>query len=156
MTLLRRERSEGASYLELAQFLRRAGDPTHVAGDLEQLFRRVLFSVAVGNRDDRLRNHSFILGANGWRLAPAFDANPNIDKGEHVLNLDGSDNRPSLPTVLTTEEFFGLDASTASRNLNRVLEAVDAWSGVARQWGISGADIAVTAGAFSAHAECRK
>jgi len=105
MTLLRKEQSEGTSYLELAQFLRANGDGAHASADLEQLFRRVAFNVSVGNRDDHLRNHGFILGAAGWRLAPAFDVNPNIDKAEHVLNIDDADNRPSLATVLSTAAF---------------------------------------------------
>ncbi|HSI57753.1 MAG TPA: HipA domain-containing protein [Ideonella sp.] len=67
MTLLRKEHSEGTSYLELAQFLRQGGDPGQVKADLEQLFRRVAFNVAVGNRDDHLRNHGFVLHAGGWR-----------------------------------------------------------------------------------------
>lgn len=71
---------EGTSYLELAKFLRSRGDGPHTDADLGQLFRRVAFNVAVGNWDDHLRNHGFVLGATGWRLAPAFDVNPNIDK----------------------------------------------------------------------------
>jgi serine/threonine-protein kinase HipA len=63
--LLRKEQSEGTSYLELAQFLRSKGDGAHADADLEQLFRRVAFNVAIGNRDDHLRNHGFILGETG-------------------------------------------------------------------------------------------
>ena len=40
MTLLRKEQSEGTSYLELAQLLRTRGDGAHTSADLEQLFRR--------------------------------------------------------------------------------------------------------------------
>ena len=99
MTMLGRERSEGTSYLELAQFLRLRGDPTHIDADLEQLFRRVAFNVLVGNRDDHLRNHGFLLTKNGWRLAPAFDVNPNADKAEHVLDLDEGSPHPSIDAV---------------------------------------------------------
>ncbi len=155
MTLLRREQSEGASYLELAQFLRARGDPRHVDADLEQLFRRVAFNVAVGNRDDHLRNHGFLLDENGWRLAPAFDVNPNIDKAEHVLNIDDLDNRASLDTVLATFEFHGLDEGKARDILEKVADVVDHWRNAARKAGISGADIDITAGAFSAHDEYR-
>lgn len=155
MTLLRREQSEGASYLELAQFLRARGDPRHVDADLEQLFRRVAFNVAVGNRDDHLRNHGFLLGEKGWRLAPAFDVNPNIDKAEHVLNIDDLDHRPRLDTVLATYEFYGLDEKKARDILEKVADVVDHWREAARKAGISGADIDVTAGAFSAHDEYR-
>jgi len=152
MTLLRKEQSEGTSYLELAQFLRANGDGAHTSADLEQLFRRVAFNVAVGNRDDHLRNHGFILSATGWRLAPAFDVNPNIDKAEHVLNIDDTDNRPSLDTVLSTAGFYGLSRDRAENIVQSVVLAVGAWRDTARQAGIARADIELTAGAFSAHA----
>jgi serine/threonine-protein kinase HipA len=155
MTLLRKEHSEGTSYLELAQFLRSKGDGAHVAADLEQLFRRVVFNVAVGNRDDHLRNHGFVLGANGWRLAPAFDVNPNIDKAEHVLNIDDADSRPSLETVLTTAHFYGLSPDRAKQVVQEVASAVDSWRDAARKAGIAAGDVELTAGAFSAHSEYR-
>ena len=98
---------------EVAQFLRAQGDGAQASADLVQLFRRVAFNVAIGNRDDHLRNHGFILGAQGWRLAPAFDMNPDADKADHVLNIDDTDNRPDLETVLATAPFYGLDAARA-------------------------------------------
>jgi serine/threonine-protein kinase HipA len=149
MTLLRKDQSEGTSYLELAQFLRAQGDAAHADADLEQLFRRVVFNVAVGNRDDHLRNH-------GWRLAPAFDVNPNLDKAEHVLNLDDADNRPSLATVLGTAPFYGLSAQRAQSVVDEIASVVDGWTETARRQGIAGADIDLTAGAFSALAEYRR
>ncbi len=155
MTLLRKTQSEGTSYLELAQFIRAQGDAEHADADLAQLFRRVAFNVAIGNRDDHLRNHGFVLGKTGWRLAPAFDVNPNIDKAEHVLNIDDVDNRPSLETVLGTAAFYGLGDGPARQVVEEVAAAVDGWQDAARRAGISGADIDLTVGAFSAHAELR-
>ncbi|WP_420224101.1 type II toxin-antitoxin system HipA family toxin [Pigmentiphaga litoralis] len=148
MTLLRKTESEGTSYLELAQFIRAQGDAEHADADLEQLFRRVAFNVAVGNRDDHLRNHGFVLGKTGWRLAPAFDVNPNIDKAEHVLNIDDVDNRPDLDTVLSTAAFYGLDEVRARQVVNEVTLIVDRWQDIARRLRISSADIDLTAGAF--------
>jgi len=155
LTLLRKEHSEGTSYLELAQLLRAQGDAAYADADLAQLFRRVAFNVAIGNRDDHLRNHGFVLGETGWRLAPAFDVNPNIDKAEHVLNLDDADNRPDLETVLDTAAFYGLDDDQARQIVEDVAAAVDGWQDTARRAGIAGADINLAAGAFSAHAEFR-
>jgi len=77
MTLLEYIDGEaGGSYLDLAEFISNQGTQGHVDSDLEQLFRRVLFNIRVGNRDDHLRNHGFIRTATGWRLAPAYDSNP--------------------------------------------------------------------------------
>ena len=150
MTLLHKTQSEGTSYLELAQFIRSQGDAGHADADLVQLFRRVAFNVAVGNRDDHLRNHGFVLGKSGWRLAPAFDVNANIDKAEHVLNIDDADNRPSLETVCATAAFYGLTDDQAHHILREVVAAVENWQGAANKISIASADIDLTAGAFSA------
>ena len=155
MTLLSKNESEGSSYLEIAQFLRSYGNAAHAKSDLEQLFRRVAFNVAVGNRDDHLRNHGFILGQQGWQLAPAFDVNPNIDKAEHVLNIDDSDNRPNLDLVRETAVFYGLGAERADSIIEVVCAAVDGWRDAATNARIARADIELMEGAFSAHAAQR-
>ena len=150
MTLLRKEHSEGTSYLEIAQFLRSQGDGAHVGGDLEQLYRRVAFNVAIGNRDDHLRNHGFILAKNGWRLSPAFDMNPNIDKADHVLNIDDTDNRPKLQTVIATATFYGLNAPRARAIVDEVMQAVMPWREVAASLKLARADILLMEAAFQA------
>jgi len=150
MTLLGKDVSEGTSYLELAEFLSRRGDPDHLAADLEQLFRRVAFNVAVGNRDDHLRNHGFLLGAHGWRLAPAFDVNPNTTKAEHVLNIDDVDNRPDLTTVLATAAFYRLSPARARAIIDQIVVVVATWASAARRAGIAAAEIELTRSAFGA------
>ena len=150
MTLLNRSQSEGASYLDMALFIQRNGAPKRIAKDLAQLFRRVVFNVATGNRDDHLRNHGFNLAADGWTLSPAFDVNPSISNAEHVLNLDDADNRPSLETALSTAPFYGLSVDAAHTIVADIVKIASGWQDVARQAGISAADMALTASAFSA------
>lgn len=149
MAVLRKDESEGTSYLELAEFLHHHGVRDHIASDLEQLFRRVAFNVAIGNRDDHLRNHGFILTAGGWRLAPAFDLNPNVDKAEHVLNLDEADNRPSLATVIGTSEWYDLSKDRGAAIVTDVIEQTRHWRTAAQRAGIARADIEVMGAAFA-------
>ena len=148
MAMLRKDQSEGASYLEIAEFLQHRGAQDHIAADLEQLFRRVAFNVAVGNRDDHLRNHGMILTSRGWRLAPAFDVNPNTDKAEHVLNLDESDNRPSFATVIDTHQWYSLSKDRAAQIVAEIVSETSRWREVAARAGISRADIELMAAAF--------
>ena len=150
MTFLGKDVSEGTSYLELAEFLARRGDPDRIQEDLEQMFRRVVFNIAAGNRDDHLRNHGFILGKRGWRLAPAFDVNPSIDKATHVLNIDDVDNRPSLETVLATAAFYRLTQNQAGAIIDEIVAVVATWQSVARRAKIAAADIELSASAFAA------
>ena len=141
--------------MELAQFLRAAGYAKQVGEDLKQLFRRVALNAAVGNRDDHLRNDGFILADSGWRLAPAFDVNPNIDRADHVLNIDYSDNRPSLATVLSTAASYGLNPAEARTIVEDVAVAVDGWRTRAAKHGIARADIEISAAAFATHDDFR-
>ncbi len=150
MAMLRKDHSEGTSYLEIAEFLHHRGAKDYVAGDLEQLFRRVAFNVAVGNRDDHLRNHGFLLTPTGWRLAPAFDVNPNIDKAEHVLNLDEMDNRPSLTTVIATAEWYLPSKDRGAAIVAEIVGEVRHWREAAARRAISRADVELTASAFAA------
>lgn len=150
MTALRKADGENGSYLELAEFLQKNGAKGHIADDLAQLFRRVAFNVATGNRDDHLRNHGFILTPGGWRLAPAFDMNPNIDKAEHALAIDDSDRRPDLDTVLSTAPLYGLDSLAAAKIVEDVRDIVITWQRLATTRGIARADVELLSGAFSA------
>lgn len=150
MTLLRRSQSEGASYLDLAQFLMTSGSKRFVSQDLAQLFRRVLFNVAVGNRDDHLRNHGFILAEDGWRLSPAFDVNPNIDKADHVLNLDATNSYPSIDRLLATADCYELSSKQARSIADEVLAAVSQWQSLAKQLKLPAAEIQLMQSAFLA------
>jgi serine/threonine-protein kinase HipA len=155
ITLLRRADSEGASYLELAQFLQNHGDPVGIKEDLDQLFRRVVFNVMSGHRDDHLRNHGFLLGSGGWRLAPAFDMNPHAQKDHHVLRLDDSDPHPSVATVLATHDFYRVTASRADEIAEEVAAAIDDWREQAHRHGLSRLEITEMEPAFSAFASYR-
>jgi serine/threonine-protein kinase HipA len=149
MAMLRKDESEGTSYLEIAEFLHHRGARQFVTADLEQLFRRVVFNVAIGNRDDHLRNHGFILTSNGWRLAPSFDVNPNIEKAEHVLNLDETDNRPSLATVIETAEWYSLSKDRGAKIVQEITGETRQWRRRASRANIPRADIELTAVAFT-------
>ncbi|KXU34387.1 hypothetical protein AXK11_08530 [Cephaloticoccus primus] len=74
--------------------------------------------------------------------------NPNIEKAEHVLNIDDSDNRPDLETVLSTAVFYGLSGARAKDIVQEVVTAVASWKDIARQMRLGRADIELVAAAF--------
>jgi serine/threonine-protein kinase HipA len=76
-------------------------------------------------------------GPGGFRLAPAFDVNPNPDRTEHALALDESSSVPSLASVQKTREFYRLSSRAASRIEGQVRRAFDDWPTVARSLGIA-------------------
>ena len=129
------EQSQGASYLEIAEFITNSGAQTEA--DLAQLWRRIVFNIAVSNTDDHLRNHGFLLTKNGWKLSPAYDLNPIV--GKHGLHLNISDLSNALDYDLAFEvaEFFRLSDAEATSIYDEVLGAVEGWQDVASQLGIS-------------------
>lgn len=129
MTLLERQDGHtGASYVDLAQLISDQGAQGHINLDLEQLYRRVVFNVLVGNRDDHLRNHGCIRDKTGWRLAPAYDMNPNLYKHEHALTLDGNVAAPSIKAVRdTAEDFYRLTRAQADAIEKQVTDVVKEW-----------------------------
>ena len=82
-------------------------------------------------------------------MAPAFDVNPNLDKAEHVLNIDETDNRPSLATVIETAEWYLPSKDRGAEIVDEILERTRQWRSAAEHAGIARADIELTAGAFA-------
>jgi serine/threonine-protein kinase HipA len=142
MTLLERNDGEpGASYVDLVQLLIDNCPAGHLKEDLAQLYRRVVFNVLIGNRDDHLRNHGCLREPNGWRLAPAFDMNPNTYKQEHALTLDGKLATSNLQAVRDTADFYNLNRSDAAQIEAEVTTAVAPWREQAARLALPRAEI---------------
>jgi serine/threonine-protein kinase HipA len=137
---------DGASYLELADFIMMQG--ANVQADLAQLWRRIAFSIAVSNVDDHLRNHGFFWDKSGWILSPAYDINPvETGKGLH-LNISDVDNALDWNLLRETASFFRLDSQIAENIMNEVKLAVQAWEIEAKSIGISNFEMDLKAKAF--------
>ena len=67
--------ADGSSYLELVSFIKANGAAPK--RDLTELWKRIVFNMAVSNTDDHMRNHGFILKADGWHLSPLYDVTPS-------------------------------------------------------------------------------
>ncbi|MCF7848895.1 MAG: type II toxin-antitoxin system HipA family toxin [Kiritimatiellales bacterium] len=77
----------GASYEEL---LRVVSALTRDHREVEGMFRRMVFNILCGNRDDHVRNHAFLMEApNQWQLSPAYDLTPTPELKEHALGVNG-------------------------------------------------------------------
>ncbi|MDR1279921.1 MAG: type II toxin-antitoxin system HipA family toxin [Opitutaceae bacterium] len=149
MTLLERRDGDHASYLELAEFLGSRGSVSRRNADLRELWTRIVFNLLVSNRDDHLRNHGFILAGDGWRLAPAFDLNPGIDKMHHQLAIDASDPAPDVELALSTAKYYGLRLPEAGAILNHVKTVVRRWRAVAAELQLPRAECELMTSAFS-------
>jgi serine/threonine-protein kinase HipA len=150
MTLLRRKDGDdadsGVSYLDIVQLIK--SECAEAASNLEELFRRVLFSVCVSNTDDHLRNHGFIYSEAGWSLSPAFDINANETGTGLKLNIDEEDNSLDIGLVMTTAPFYLLSDQRASAIKEEVISAVSNWRTVASKYKVSPSEMERKARAF--------
>lgn len=138
MTLLRHNDGDdfrsGGSYLELVRLITTKGE--NVDADLEQLWRRIVFSILVHNTDDHFRNHGFILGTQGWRLSPAYDINPNPDGTGLCLNINTIDNSLDLILALEVATYFRLNYEKANSIISEIKKGVSRWRDIIRTKGI--------------------
>lgn len=135
------------SYLDLVDVIETYG--VNVKANLHQLWRRIIFNIAISNTDDHLRNHGFILSEKGWVLSPAYDLNPSTEKEGLSLNIDMDDNALDYNLAKSVGEFFRLSESEMGVILNEVLGAVKNWKIVANTIGISKKEQQLMEGAFN-------
>ena len=115
MTMLGASDGDGDhSYLEIAEFI--AANSAAPEQDLHELWGRMVFSELVGNTDDHLRNHGFLLTERGWRLSPMFDVNPNPYGGEGAI--DKGD-------MFKDAEYFRLTPAQARSRYEEIKSVVD-------------------------------
>jgi len=133
---------DGASYdyLEVAEALATHG--AAVGADLRELWLRVLLSVAVNNTDDHLRNHGFLRAGGGWRLAPAFDVNPDPDARAAATSVGfvAEDRAARFDALLELAPEFGVTAQRAGDEVRVVADVVSRWRDVASVNGIGEAE----------------
>ena len=139
-------RDKRASYLDLSLFIQDHGG--NIKEDLTELWRRIVFNIAVSNTDDHLRNHGFIIENGQWCLSPAFDVNPSIDKEELALNIDDTSGLLDFELALSVREYFRLSNEEAKSILSRVMKAIGNWEKLAKQIGIPRAEIDLMRSAF--------
>ena len=150
MTLTAKHDRDPASYIDVAEAITRFGSRRGIEADLEQLYRRLIFNVVVGNRDDHLRNHGFLGSHDGWRLSPVFDVNPAPGMVAHALSVDGDDANPDLDAVRRTARYYRISEQTADQIIGEINQVVARWRDDARAQGLSRDDIERMSAAFAA------
>lgn len=96
--------TDGAGYLDIAGQIEQISASPKT--DLKEIWKRMSFNILTSDCDDHLRNHGFILREDGWRLSPAFDLNPNIQKNNMELNITFNDNHKNILNAIAVSELF--------------------------------------------------
>ena len=141
--------ADGSSYLELAAFLKSYG--AEPRKDLRELWKRIVFNMAVTNTDDHLRNHAFVLTPGGWVLSPLYDVNPVPYGDELSLNVDEEDNSINIELAVQTAARFGMKVSDAEIYAKEMLKTVrENWCPLASKYGLTRRQIEEMRPAFNA------
>jgi len=107
---------------------------------VEEAFRRMAFNVLAHNRDDHVKNFSYLMDRSGeWRFAPAYDiVFSQGPRGEHTMAVAGEAARPTERDMLRVAEDCDVDLRRAREILREVREAVNRWPRFALDTGVSG------------------
>ncbi|MFA6817256.1 MAG: HipA domain-containing protein, partial [Lentisphaeria bacterium] len=126
MTLLNQTDGANAtnniSYLDLAEFI--VEHCTNITENLQELWTRMTFSIAVSNTDDHLQNHGFLLTDQGWTLSPVYDINPNPDGYGLSLNISDMDNSLDFHLAEEVAPYFRIDNNQMNTILKKIRTVV--------------------------------
>jgi serine/threonine-protein kinase HipA len=135
------------SYLDIGELIiQNCSSPKK---DLKELWKRIVFNICVKNTNDHLKNHGFLLTEKGWVLSPAFDMNPDPSGSNLKLNISTSDSTLDLGLAMDIAVDFSLAKNEATNFLKTVRCTVAKWQNIADSYGISKAEQAIMAPAFS-------
>lgn len=132
-------------YVDIAEAMRDLSGSLRV--DHHELFDRVVAGVALGNTDDHLRNHGFLVDGGSWMLSPAFDVNTNPDPWRpRSTSIMGADAPPDeVDGLLALAERCSLSVEQARSRMCRIAAALKGWRDVARTHRIGGPEIVMMA-----------
>ena len=140
--------TDGSSYLEIVSFLKANG--ANPKQDLIQLWKRIVFGMAVSNTDDHFRNHGVLLTNNGWILSPMYDVNPDVFGEFLSLNVDSDNSAIDLNLAIEASKYYGITKADAASLADEIVRKVDNnWRALAGKYGISHSEAERMSPAFS-------
>lgn len=150
-TLLGVDRDDPAqhTYTEIVDALRLYGSNTQ--RDIEELYRRIAFSVLINNVDDHLHNHALLhVGHGQWELSPAFDVNPFPDRYRELKTWISEQVGPeaSLQALHFEAPYFQIAPSRSEAIIGEVAAAVKDWRRVGRGISMTTEELDAFADAF--------
>jgi serine/threonine-protein kinase HipA len=146
------------SYAGIAELTRTLGD--RPIPDSREVFRRMVFNILVGNVDDHLRNHGFVMnGLGNYVLTPAFDLVPHMDAMSTPQSIGVGAYGPAstMKNALSQCGRFYLKTTDAQRIIDEVREAVSHWRRIFREEGaMTEAHLHILEGCFNASEEAER
>ncbi|NQT94597.1 MAG: type II toxin-antitoxin system HipA family toxin [Lentisphaerae bacterium] len=131
-----------AGNTDYEEFLRTVLTVTDDHGDVVEAFRRMVFNVSFGVRDDHAKNHALTMNPAGeWSLSPAYDvmySRPGVGNGLHrqmtVLGKRRDIDRTDLESLARK---FSISRRLVTEILDAAHDAAVTWDPVCSELGIS-------------------
>ncbi len=97
--------------------------------ECEKQFRHAVFNVLAHNRDDHVKNFSFLMDVRGnWYVSPAYDLTFSMGPaGEHCTTVMREGKTPRLSHLLKLGEVAGLEKPQVLMLIDQVRSAVSQW-----------------------------
>ena len=123
---------------EYRELIKLCGMLTHSHSEKVELFRRMVFNVATGNRDDHTKNFAFMLSAkNEWRNTPTYDVTWNQGiAGEHSMSVNGKGKDIRLEDILAIAGSASISRQDAGSVIEAVMESASGWNDLALQYDV--------------------
>lgn len=101
--------------------------PSHPA--MVDVFRRMVFNILSGNRDDHTKNFSFMMSARGeWSFSPAYDITFNTGiNGHHSMSVGGEGLDISRAAIQRIADLIPLKTAQVRIIIEEVCEALSHW-----------------------------
>lgn len=132
--------ADGSSYLEIVSFLKANG--AHPKDDIKELWKRIVFSIAVSNTDDHFRNHGFILENDGWSLSPMYDVNPDLYGRYLSLNINDTESMLDFDVAIDAAPYYGIEKKDAEKMVDEIKDIVtNNWKNIASKYGVGRGEI---------------
>lgn len=124
------------SYEQAADIIYRIGASQ---GDVEKLYRRMVFNVLSRNQDDHVKNISFLMDKFGkWTISPAYDITYAYDKTNrwllrHQMSINGKLEDISTADLYQCAKHMNIGKRRATKMIDEVMSAVANWENYAEE-----------------------
>lgn len=103
--------------------------------DVEEVFKRMVFNILSGNRDDHVKNFAYLHKEGGWKASPAFDITMSASlNNEHMTSCMGA-GRPTMKDALAMAENFRIEGPLDI--IEEVEASLNKWSTISEDSNVS-------------------
>jgi len=121
LTLLNKLDGDKGYYLDIVSIIKSYSKKINY--ELKELFKRIVFYIAINNTDNHLRNISFIIEGSSMKLSPCYDINPNPYKSGFATSFNDNGDDKYID-VINNAAHFNLTKQEAKEIINKTITII--------------------------------